>query len=159
MTKSPLIRCLGLVKKSPIEGYGVFATRDIEPGEIIEECHILLREIGDVGFGNYYFTIEGKSALPLGYGAIYNHADVPNAGYDFENFLLIFRAIEFIREGEEILIYYGEKWFSMRKIKARLPLRYKLRKYNKLIKMLTRSFIVIGLIYSLIFMLQAVLQQ
>jgi len=50
--------------------------------------------------------------------AIYNHSDVPNSRYIFddENSLLLFCANRVIGAGEEILVSYGEGWFSSREM-------------------------------------------
>lgn len=111
------------VKRSPLHGYGVFADGDIHAGDVIEECHMLLMDDSNAAIDNYIFGVghtklNAKYALPFGYGAIYNHADIPNTRYiiDEEHSLLIFCADRFIRAGEEILVNYGADWFSSREI-------------------------------------------
>jgi len=114
------------VKKSPIHGYGVFAKEDINAGEIVEECHTLFTK-EDRYLHDYLFKGDDDHALPLGFGAIYNHADIPNATFDCttEKGLIIFTALKKISAEEEILCYYGKYWFSSREIKTKkLPVWY-----------------------------------
>lgn len=138
------------IRKSPIHGYGVFADRAIEAGALIEECLLLFRKIRDAEYRDYYFTTGEQSVLPLGYGSIYNHADKPNANFSFDlrHGLLVVRANRFIEKGEEILIEYGEGWFSCRYQKVKLPLRYKLRQYKYSFKLLWRFLLVTALVFS-----------
>ena len=60
-------------------------------------------------------------ALPLGYGALYNHGDVPNAVWtvDEKRAVMEVRAATQIAPGEEILIHYGEHFFDARGIAVR----------------------------------------
>ena len=53
------------IKKSPIEGLGLYATKDIKPNVFIGLTHIL-----DERFENNYLR------TPL--GGFYNHSDIPN---------------------------------------------------------------------------------
>ncbi len=107
-----------VVKKSLIHGYGVFALEDIAEGEIIEECHTLITNGMDETLQNYYFHAKEESAIPLGFGCIYNHSDRPNASYFFDQKkeLMIFKAQRLIRQGEEIFTSYGKNWFDGRAI-------------------------------------------
>ncbi|MBV9575892.1 MAG: SET domain-containing protein-lysine N-methyltransferase [Gammaproteobacteria bacterium] len=137
------------VKKSPIHGYGVFAEQDIAEGALIEECYLLLREKKDPAYQDYYFSAGEHHGLALGYGSLYNHADHPNADYDIDlnHNLLVIQANRFIAKGEEILIAYGEAWFSSRYKKAKLPLWYKYRKYKKTFKSLLRFVLITALLF------------
>lgn len=118
----PLYQAPITAKPSTIHGYGVFADVDIEKNAVIEECHILIMHDFTALF-NYLFSYkqDGKnqSCLPLGYGALYNHSDEPNAEYAFneENSLLVFTALRPIKAGEEIFITYGSNWFASRHAK------------------------------------------
>jgi uncharacterized protein len=111
-----------IVKESPIHGYGVFAGEDIDVGEIIEECHVLFFKKSPPEIANHIFGWDGKRfSLPLGNGAIYNHAEHNNAAakYDKNNNLITFTAKRFIKEGEEIFSSYGNEWFSSRFLHAK----------------------------------------
>lgn len=111
-----------IVKKSSTHGYGVFAGKRIKKGEKIEECYFLAsRKGGDKALEDYYFDAKGKSATFLGYGSIYNHSDEPNADYtiNMKKRIATFKASENIPKGKEILISYGDEWFSSRGRKAK----------------------------------------
>ena len=107
------------VRKSPIHGYGVFATQDIAADQLIEECHLLKRKFV-LDFSDYVFRYANKnsSVLPLGFGAIYNHSSTPNARHyvDPEQDLLLLHSNQAIRKDEEIFITYGPNWFSARNL-------------------------------------------
>lgn len=103
------------VRESPIHGRGVFATKKIKKGEIIEVCPVVVVDKKQVPFlektelGNYYFDWEkGKAAIALGFGSIYNHSYNPNAKYmPYDEKTLRFRARRTIRPGEEICTNYN----------------------------------------------------
>jgi|1048.fasta_scaffold15420_4 hypothetical protein len=103
---------------SELHGRGVFAARDIEPGEIIEICPVLvfskeeLVHVRQTFLDDYYFDwgTEGDYfALCLGYGSLYNHEYEPNAEYgmDFDALTIDFYAIKAIKAGEEITVNYN----------------------------------------------------
>lgn len=107
-------------------GRGVFATRDIAAGTLIERVPVILipheQVFGDSPVAQrsariswYVFGWEGQTkrnyvALALGYGSIYNHSYTPNANFKPEPpDVLGFHAIRDIAAGEEITInYIGE---------------------------------------------------
>ena len=103
------------VRKSSLQGYGVFTKEDIDEGELLEECHHI--EIpDDVTVERYMFNWPRgdyefeKYVLSLGYGCIYNGA-VPgeenvNWKTDIENDILVFHAIKNIKKESELLLYY-----------------------------------------------------
>lgn len=105
------------VRPSPIHGYGVFAEKRINKGEIVEECYFLLTQGNEEDLEDYYFDVEGSNAILLGYGSIYNHADQPNTyyRYDTQSRVAIITAKVSIEKGEEIFISYGEGWFESRR--------------------------------------------
>lgn len=76
------------VKQVAGKGLGVFAARDISADEVIERCPVLVMAKSDVWqvdslLSRYVFTWgNGKVALALGYGSIYNHSFQPNARCD-----------------------------------------------------------------------------
>ena len=105
------------VRKSKIDGYGVFAKENLKKNELLEECHYI--EVGRDGDVNRYKfrwpkketgPVE-KSTIPLGFGCIYNSAIVKNKANadwitDLNNDVYIFRTIKDIKKDEEILTYY-----------------------------------------------------
>lgn len=117
------------VKRSKLGGRGVFATKDIRKGEVIERAEIIRFKRGDnkhleqTAILDYYFD-DGKRGtyLALGNGSLYNHADDPNCfvlmNTDSKD-RLVYMARKPIKKGEEITFhYYGlpgtksEMWFK-----------------------------------------------
>ena len=116
-----------IVAPSDLHGQGVFAARDIEAGEVIEVCPIILfpKEqlpyVRQTVLDDYYFDWgeEGEwYALCLGYGSLYNHSYQPNAEYgmDFEARTIDFYCIKDIPAGSEILINYNGDVDSQTKV-------------------------------------------
>ncbi len=104
------------VKESSVHGRGVFAKRDFNEGELIEDCPVIvfskeeLEEIDKTVFYDYYFAWEkNKGAIALGLGSLYNHSYAPNAVYlkDFKNNRITFKSIRPIESGEEIFTNYN----------------------------------------------------
>ena len=109
------------VKKSPIHGYGIFATQDIPNLTLIEECHLMLFHNNDVvryndinlirnGFSWPKIPANSHIAIPFGYGCIYNSSDNPNINWrsNEERFLIEFFTIQDIKKGEELCHHYGD---------------------------------------------------
>lgn len=110
-------------------GRGVFATRAFDEGDLVEICPVVLieDELGSIPepIRRLIFNWpQGRYALALGYGSIYNHADDPNLEFnrDVEDLAIRFNALRTIEIGEQLTINYnqvsGEKddskkdWFS-----------------------------------------------
>jgi len=102
------------------KGRGVFTSKPIEPGEMIEICPVLiipkveLPIIHKTILHDYYFLwgeeLE-QCAIALGFGSIYNHELHPNANFilDIFNKTIDIEAIKPIEAGEEITLnYHGE---------------------------------------------------
>lgn len=119
--KAKLFQNKLVVMKSSLHGYGVYAKKTIQKGELIEECYFILCKGRDKGLENYYFDARGKYAFFTGFGSIYNHADDPNADYtiNMKNRVATIKAKRKIPKGKEIFITYGDKWFSSRGLKAK----------------------------------------
>ena len=101
------------VKKSPTgAGRGVFALRSFEKGEEIERCPMLVAEPGrgddlESGADGYVFGWgDGRTALALGFGSLYNHRYEPNATTTEVRDELIISATRKISVGDEIYINY-----------------------------------------------------
>lgn len=149
------------VEPSTIHGYGVFADKYFKKGELIEECHVLLGDGKDEALANYYYAspAENISLIPLGFGLIYNHSPHPNAKYtyDAERKIFIYTASRKINLGEEILVSYGDEWFSDRPFKIRMPSRSLRRLLNPASSICMRALIVmlplVGLQTALRYML------
>lgn len=107
------------VDKSPIHGWGVFASQDIETGEIIEEVPVLELPInkGEVTslLIDYRFNwpqgVEwDKQVVGLGFASLYNHSNDANAYWvsDLEKNTFKFISNKKITSGDEIFIWYGD---------------------------------------------------
>lgn len=100
-------------------GRGVFATRDIRAGEVLEDAPVIVLTAGEreaikrTSLYNYFFrwnTSEGEGgALCLGLGSIYNHSHTPNARYIrlFALNTIRFIALRDIRQGDEVFTNYN----------------------------------------------------
>ena len=107
------------VKKSPVHGWGVFASEKIFKDELIEECTILELPIekGESSplFLDYRFNFPcgpdwNEQVLAMGFGGIYNHSDNSNAYWTSVNEKRTFKfiATRDIEVGEEVFTYYGD---------------------------------------------------
>jgi len=100
------------VKRLPGKGRGVFAREDIPAGTVIETVPVLVAPEEDLEAtalaGHCFLWSRGQVALPLGYGALYNHSYHPNAEYcDRAPRTKVYRALRDISAGEEITINYN----------------------------------------------------
>lgn len=108
------------------KGRGIFTTRPIRSGEVIEKCEVIFfprREVMDMRKTQlefyYYWWKSGSAVLPLGFGALYNHSKNPNADWinDYRSRRMILVALRTILKDEEITVNYGldsdEFWFSV----------------------------------------------
>ena len=112
-----------VVKKSEVEGLGVFATEDIPIHSVIEAAPYLsfapslLQDYFDFYETAHllkYYVFSGPGgthAVALGYGSLYNHDPEPNAFWRWReeagNEAILFYAKRDIKKGEEIFIRYG----------------------------------------------------
>lgn len=105
------------IAESPKRGRGVFTDSRIAENAVIERCPVIeipetekARIDRTVIFDFYYGWggPRGPIALPLGYGAIYNHSSSPNARSvrRLEDRVLEFVALREIAPHEEILVNY-----------------------------------------------------
>lgn len=111
-------------------GHGVFATEDIPPDTILEECHHLRIKKEDCSgiLNDYVYSLEPDQndfkedseyySLPLGCGSIFNHADDHNTEYwhDTERDLIVFHTVKEVSAGEELFINYGNAWWETREL-------------------------------------------
>lgn len=115
----PLVRANIEVRPSPIHGFGVFATSAMPANTLLEECYVLNVPYDTTLLRSYLFKLNDKTCVvPLGCGAIYNHASEPNASYvlDAARQVMCVTSKRALAKGEEIFISYGEKWFSSRQL-------------------------------------------
>ena len=135
------------IRQSPIEGRGVFSTRDIKQGELIEEAHIILLENAkwedcDNELRRYVLPwielredwkdfcdehggiLQQHATRPvavLGFGMIYNHGDSNNIDYfiDKHRFLCSYKSNRDIKNGTELTIHYGDEYFTLSKLEKK----------------------------------------
>ena len=97
---------------------GVFCGVDIEAGDVIEICPVLVvpknetKLLDKTVLYNYVFIWgedDKEGAVVFGYGSMYNHDYNPNAEYkaDYEDDTFTVYALRDIPAGEEILINYN----------------------------------------------------
>jgi len=111
-------------------GRGVFATRRIARGQIIEEAPVIVISAAEMkpmlktSLRDYYFVWGKKrnqGALALGLCSLCNHTVHPNAEFVLEPDYLMIRlfALNVIRAGEEVTINYNHSgsrdpvWFEL----------------------------------------------
>jgi uncharacterized protein len=110
-----------LAQTATPKGIGVFASRAIETGEVVEASPVIQLQLEfeemDVELRRRVFnwerlaSLQGTSAIALGYGSMYNHANPANMRYasDFAGKAIVFIAIRAIKRGEELTINYNGK--------------------------------------------------
>jgi len=121
-----------IIGNSKVHFRGVFATDDIEEGELIERCPMVplsfrAKYQSDPQIWNYLYghtTCDCKECkthgfifyMVLGYGMIYNHQDSPNTRmqFNYANLYVDIIAETKILKGEEIFVTYGDKYFKDR---------------------------------------------
>ena len=67
------------VKRSPIQGWGVFANQDIPQYEVIEECPIVILDPSEitptaVELHRYTANVKDKVFIGFGVGSLFNHS-------------------------------------------------------------------------------------
>lgn len=110
------------IKQADHKGLGVFTSKDIKAGEVIEYCHCLPIEtpgkwIVDKGIKNYSYWSSDKGFVALGFGSIYNSAErnhLKNASYFIfeEDRLIVYVAQKNIKKDEEILTWFGDGFYD-----------------------------------------------
>lgn len=115
------------IREVPGRGQGVFCTVDLQAGEEIEVCPVIIcppedrQHIDKTHLYNYYFLWGEEQqhiAIALGYGSVYNHSYEPNARYEtyFEDALIRFVAIKDIPADTEITVNYNHDTGSRDKV-------------------------------------------
>ena len=119
------------IKDTEKYGRGVFATRNIKAGELIEVSPVLTsckdewKYLKKTILNDYCFSWGDNyehTAIALGYGSLYNHSYTPNAMFtnNIDKLSIDFFAISDIDGGQEITINYNEDsedksplWFNV----------------------------------------------
>ena len=116
------------IAKSKYDGRGVFTSRDIKKGQVVELCPIILEKRNLIKEGSTLkdYTFHSGSddvvAISFGYGSLYNHSDNNNVNWkvDVEEKTITFTARTDIAKGEELLVSYGPKYWSTRQMKKQV---------------------------------------
>jgi len=120
--------------------FGVFASKDIQEGEIIEECPVALRDHYDEKEDHFSYVVsdhgEQYVVTAFGLGSLYNHKNIPNANWYFDTIekILVIYALTDIKTNEEICINYRieinypMEEFDLRSALQKIPLQ----EYDKL---------------------------
>lgn len=109
------------IKMTPNKGRGVFASADIEAGEIIEESPVIVLNeeerllVEKTILNDYIFEwgdLGEKACMALGYIALYNHSSHSNCEYemDFDLQLMRVKTMRFVNRGEELTVNYNGDW-------------------------------------------------
>jgi len=114
---------VAIMQESPVHGRGMFATKPIRKGEVIECAPLVLFDRSDVKKGSilldYDIQYSGdKHAIMLGHACLYNHADDSNASWFFNSVPeIVITATRDIEEGGEVFVNYGPGYWTNRKDK------------------------------------------
>ncbi|KAL1736663.1 hypothetical protein EV714DRAFT_198278 [Schizophyllum commune] len=112
-----------VIRYSPGKGRGVYAAREISSQTLLEISPVLLfdrEEYAEHGrhtlLDHYTFVWkDGRMALALGLGSLFNHSSAPNVSYVLEPLTesIRYTTTRRILLGEELCIFYGHKlWFD-----------------------------------------------
>jgi len=119
------------VKDTQKYGRGMYASRDIKKGELIEVSPVIIspknewKHLEKTVMSDYCFHWGEKgddTAIVLGYGSLFNHSYSPNCIYysNEKNSIMEFYSIVDIKKDEEITVNYnGEPedqsplWFNV----------------------------------------------
>ncbi|CAJ1402206.1 unnamed protein product [Effrenium voratum] len=121
--------------RSTVHGWGLFAGRDFQKGELLHESPGRLIEgqpscITDDVFATSEILWEDEaknySILGLGFASLHNHAEDPNTDFAWEQrrehgrrLVGRFWTLRQVRKDEELFISYGPQWFTSRNLTAK----------------------------------------
>jgi SET domain-containing protein len=106
------------ISTSPDRGRGVFTTKNIPSGTVIEVSPVIelttkeRKQIEGTKLYHYIFewgTSRRKAAMALGYISMYNHSFEPNCEYeqDYAAGTMTIRTIRNVKKGEELYFSYN----------------------------------------------------
>ena len=106
------------VAPSPKGGKGIFTTKSIPAGTVVEISPVLVfsarerKDIEKTKLFDYIFAWGARqrmACLALGYISLYNHDYSANCDYemDFDNSFMTIRTVKRIKKGEELCINYN----------------------------------------------------
>ena len=116
------------IKQSSLGGNGVYASRDIKKGEVLEYSPYIedtldkfTGVVRDYVFNKPTGTSERRAILVFGYSSMYNHADVPSADWKIEKDGMKITANKDINKDDEIFISYGSNYWNTRTMEKKVP--------------------------------------
>lgn len=106
------------IKTEEASGRGLYAAKEISPGEVISVCELLVLNpidtiaVNQTDLRYYVFKYsENQDCLVLGDGELFNHSDAPNVSFSLEKvdnrLKMIFKCVKTIVTGEQLLIDYA----------------------------------------------------
>ena len=122
-----------IAETGTILGRGVYTSKDIPSGKIVEVVPVILLPLKSQPFPPQirrlvYNWSKTHVALALGYGSLYNHSDQPNLVFTRgkNDLFILFKTLRAIEAGEQLTISYdytgsGESprdksWFKIHKV-------------------------------------------
>ena len=125
-----MIRPFLYLKKTTGKGRGVFTSKEIKPGMLLEESPVIVmpakdrENIDKTLLHDYIFEWGEKNGEPmkccmaLGWAPMYNHSYESNCEYymDFEEELIQIKAVREIAKDEELTINYNGDWDDQKKV-------------------------------------------
>lgn len=125
-TSTPHLNSFGLVIRNDLSsaaaGRGVYATRSLPGGTVVEVSPVLLFPPGEYEKHGKYTQLDGYTfvwkrtagqkavmALALGLGSLFNHSKQPNLSYTLDHaaHCIHYRTVRDVRPDEELTISYG----------------------------------------------------
>ncbi|KAJ7600982.1 hypothetical protein C8J56DRAFT_23032 [Mycena floridula] len=111
------------VANSEGKGRGIFASRSIPSQTLVETSPVIVFSIEEYEnhgkhtiLDHYTFRYpDGRMALALGLGSLFNHSEHPNVKFSIEpsSDSIVFTAVREIQQDEELCIFYGHNlWFQ-----------------------------------------------
>ncbi len=99
------------VKQSPIHGWGIFATQDIEKNQVILQCTCIIIPKGEycpTPLLPYTFTALGDLFIPMGIASLINSSKEANVvfNYNQKEKILDIISLKDINSLEEITLNY-----------------------------------------------------
>ena len=109
-----------IIESSPKRGRGVFTTKNISKGTVIEISPVIVltekerKTIEKTLLFHYVFewgNDKKKACVALGYVSMYNHSYDANCEYEMEfgKKLMTIKTVKTIKKGEELFINYNAK--------------------------------------------------
>ena len=107
------------IKETAEFGRGLYATHDLQPGQIVFSAELLVLSPEDTiklqatDLKDYVFTFNAtQDCLVLGDGELFNHSDANNVGFKLgkhgERTVMYFYALTEIKAGSQLFINYAD---------------------------------------------------